>query len=100
MSSAGIADCPGVCECLLSEAGVRAGPYSGWNRAIVLPSGSLNQADFPMPGVVAIESTVLNEEAALAASSSCRATADQRPNDLLDRDLEASDDAGVAASRE
>ena len=41
-----------------------------------------------------------NEEAALAASSSCRATADERPNDLLDRDLEASDDAGVAASRE
>ena len=41
-----------------------------------------------------------SEEAALAASSSCRATADKRPNDLLDRDLEASDDAGVAASRE
>jgi hypothetical protein len=28
------------------------------------------------------------------------ATANKRPNDLLDRDLEASDDAGVAASRE
>jgi hypothetical protein len=41
-----------------------------------------------------------SEEAALAAPSSCRATADKRPNDLLDRDLEASDDAGVAASRE
>ena len=27
------------------------------------------------------------------------ATAEKRPNDLLDRDLEASDDAGVAASR-
>ena len=44
--------------------------------------------------------TPVCEEAALAASSSCRATADIRPNDLLDRDLEASDDAGVAASRE
>jgi hypothetical protein len=42
----------------------------------------------------------VNEGAALAASSLCRATADERPNDLLDRDLEASDDAGVAASRE
>jgi hypothetical protein len=41
-----------------------------------------------------------SEEAALAASSSCRATADRRPTDLLDWDLEASDDAGVAASRE
>ena len=39
------------------------------------------------------------EEAARAASS-CRATADRRPNDLLDRNLEASDDAGIAASRE
>jgi hypothetical protein len=28
------------------------------------------------------------------------ATADKRPNDLFDRDLEARDDAGVAASRE
>jgi len=26
---------------------------SGWNSASVLPSGSLNQADLPMPGVVA-----------------------------------------------
>src|SRR5215211_1885671 len=40
------------------------------------------------------------EEAARAASSSCRATDEERPKDLLDRDLEASDDAGVAASRE
>jgi hypothetical protein len=38
----------------------------------------------------------VSEEAALAASSSCPATADKRSNDLLDRDLEASDDAGVA----
>jgi hypothetical protein len=43
---------------------------------------------------------VVGEEAAHAAPSSCRAAADKRPNDLLDRDLEASDDAGVAASRE
>src|SRR5215213_9787589 len=42
----------------------------------------------------------LGEEAARAASSSCRATDEERPKDLLDRDLEASDDAGVAASRE
>ena len=41
-----------------------------------------------------------SEEAALAASSSCRAAVGKRPNDLLDRDLEASDDAGVAAPRE
>ena len=33
--------------------------YSGWNRAIVFPSGSLNHADFPMPRLVPIESTVL-----------------------------------------
>jgi len=26
--------------------------YSGWNRASVLPSGSLNHADLPMPGLV------------------------------------------------
>jgi hypothetical protein len=26
--------------------------YSGWNTAMVFPSGSLNQADRPMPGVV------------------------------------------------
>ena len=25
--------------------------YSGWNTAMVFPSGSLNQADRPMPGV-------------------------------------------------
>jgi hypothetical protein len=34
--------------------------YSRWNRAIVFPSGSLNHADFPMPRLVPIESTVLN----------------------------------------
>ena len=28
--------------------------YSGWNNASVLPSGSLNQADLPMPAVVAM----------------------------------------------
>lgn len=26
--------------------------YSGWKTAMVFPSGSLNQADRPMPGVV------------------------------------------------
>lgn len=30
------------------------GRYSGWNSARVLPSGSLNHADFPMPAVVAM----------------------------------------------
>ena len=49
------------------------------------------------PGALAAD---YREEAALAAPSSCRATAGKRPSDLLDRDLEASDDAGVAASRE
>ncbi len=34
--------------------------YSGWNRAIVFPSGSLNHADRPSPGVVAMWSTVLS----------------------------------------
>jgi hypothetical protein len=29
------------------------GSYSGWKRASVFPSGSLNQADLPMPEVVA-----------------------------------------------
>ena len=33
--------------------------YSGWKTAIVLPSGSLNQADRPMPGEVTTWSTVL-----------------------------------------
>ena len=34
--------------------------YSGWNSARVLPSGSLNHADLPMPGVVATWLTVLS----------------------------------------
>ena len=42
----------------------------------------------------------VGEEAAFAASSSIQLRPTRRPNDLLDRDLEASDDAGVAASRE
>ena len=33
--------------------------YSGWKIAMVLPSGSLNQAERPMPGVVTTWSTVL-----------------------------------------
>src|SRR5262249_55248735 len=34
--------------------------YSGWNNAMVFPSGSLNHADFPIPAVVATWSTVLS----------------------------------------
>ena len=34
--------------------------YSGWNSARVLPSGSLNHADLPMPAVVATWLTVLS----------------------------------------
>jgi hypothetical protein len=34
------------------------GYYSRWKIASVSPSGSLNHADFSMPGVVAIPSTV------------------------------------------
>ena len=30
----------------------RCKDYSGWYRASVLPSGSLNHADLPMPGLV------------------------------------------------
>ncbi len=32
---------------------VVCGSYSGWKSASVFPSGSFNQADLPMPGVVA-----------------------------------------------
>ena len=35
--------------------------YSGWNSARVLPSGSRNQADLPIPGVVATWSTVFSD---------------------------------------
>lgn len=38
----------------------RAPGYSGWNSAMVLPSGSLNQVDFPTPAVVATWSAVLS----------------------------------------
>lgn len=34
--------------------------YSGWKTAMVLPSGSLNQAERPMPGEVTMWSMVLN----------------------------------------
>ena len=34
--------------------------YSGWNSASVFPSGSLNHADLPMPGVVATWFTVFS----------------------------------------
>src|SRR5438034_9616904 len=40
---------------------------------------------------VRLDPRKLSEETALAASSLRRATAEKRPNDLLDRDLEASD---------
>src|SRR4051812_14409487 len=36
----------------------RGGDYSGWNTAIVFPSGSLNQAERPMPAEVTTWSTV------------------------------------------
>lgn len=47
----------------------RAG-HSGWNSARVLPSGSLNHADLPIPAVVATWPTVLN----VGKSSSSNAT--------------------------
>ena len=34
--------------------------YSGWNSASVFPSGSLSQADLPMPAVVATWFTVFS----------------------------------------
>ena len=52
------------------------------------------------PRAAFVNAVRVSEEAALAASSSSRATADKPPSDLLHRDLEASDDAGVTSSRE
>ena len=43
--------------------------YSGWKTAIVLPSGSLNQAERPMPGEVTTWSTVLNVPVSYSSNS-------------------------------
>lgn len=45
---------------VLSPGGLVWSSYSGWKNASVFPSGSLSQADLPMPGVVATWSTVLS----------------------------------------
>jgi hypothetical protein len=44
----------------------RLAVHSGWNKAMVLPSGSLNQAERPMPGEVTMWLTVLSAFPALA----------------------------------
>jgi hypothetical protein len=43
--------------------------HSGWNTATVLPSGSLNQADRPMPAVVTMWSTVLKVSVSYSSNS-------------------------------
>jgi len=43
---------PSGCRPSAGIAAWRSANYSGWNTAMVLPSGSLNQAERPMPGVV------------------------------------------------
>ena len=39
---------------------VSGSPYSGWKTAMVFSSGSLNQAERPMPGEVTMWTMVLN----------------------------------------
>jgi hypothetical protein len=43
---------PSGCRPSAGIAAWQSANYSGWNTAMVLPSGSLNQAERPMPGVV------------------------------------------------
>src|SRR5437773_1630209 len=49
-------------------------PYSGWNSATVLPSGSLNHPDFPTPAVVATWLTVFRVGKSYSSSVTPRST--------------------------